>query len=107
MAGFFKNSPLVDASELILPATCIGDRCYASMFAGCTLLEKAPNELPATTVTDINNDYYCYDSMFSTCTALTKSPIIYFEDLSLNGACGGMFYNCPNISTITCLAEGN
>jgi hypothetical protein len=76
------------------------------MFSGCTLLEKAPNELPATTVADINNDYYCYDSMFYGCTALTKSPIIYFEDLSLNSSCS-MFGNCPNLSTITGLAEGN
>lgn len=107
MGGFFKQSPLVDASELILPAIYLSRNCYVQMFFGCTLLEKAPQELPATTVTDINNDYYCYNSMFGGCTALTKSPIIYFEDLSLNGACGGMFYNCPNISTITCLAEGN
>jgi hypothetical protein len=107
MGGFFKFSPLVDASELILPATYIGHDCYLSMFSGCTLLEKAPQELPATTVTDINNDSYCYDNMFSGCTALTKSPIIYFEDLSLNESCSGMFGNCPNLSTITCLAEGN
>lgn len=62
---FFKNcESVVDASELVLPATKLGWDCYNSMFENCKNLTKAP-ELPATTLDD-----YCYYSMFRGCTSL-------------------------------------
>ena len=55
----------------ILPATLVSAGCYTSMFSGCTSLTQAP-ELPAETLT---GDYN-YNSMFSGCTALTQAPAL-------------------------------
>ena len=64
--GYQNN--LVDASNLILPATTLANNCYNRMFDTCTVLEKAP-VLPATTLVE-----GCYSSMFSGCTALENAP---------------------------------
>lgn len=62
---FNNNTKLVDASNLILPATTLSDTCYSQMFQGCTSLTTAP-ELPAQTLT-----LQCYSNMFSGCTKLS------------------------------------
>lgn len=59
-----SNRCLISASELILPAITLTERCYHSMFAYCDLLTSAP-ELPATTLADS-----CYRLMFNTCVSL-------------------------------------
>lgn len=46
--SLFKNSRVVNASGLLLPINTL-DRCYISMFSGCTSLTSAP-ELPATSL---------------------------------------------------------
>lgn len=61
----FKNCRgVVDASNLILPATTLVESCYQYMFSDCTSLTTAP-ELPATTLAK-----YCYSSMFMGCSKL-------------------------------------
>lgn len=60
-----------DASELILPATSLGNYCYCRMFYYSTGLEKSPY-LPATTLA--NN---CYDHMFYGCYSLNSIKIGY------------------------------
>ena len=55
---------VVDASNLILPATTLGRFCYQKMFIESNLLVNAP-ELPATNLT-----YDCYYSMFEGCSSL-------------------------------------
>lgn len=65
--GFFANSNVVDASNLLLPATTLKEGCYSGMFANCTLLTSVP-QLPASALTD-----YCYTGMFSGCTSLTSA----------------------------------
>lgn len=60
----FYNSPLVDAGELMLPATTLASSCYYYMFGDCTRLTQAP-ALPATTLAS-----YCYTNMFRDCTKL-------------------------------------
>ena len=58
-----KNHP---SKDLVLPATTLSQRCYDSMFSGCTGLTRAP-ELPATTLA--NN---CYAHMFQSCSNLSS-----------------------------------
>ena len=88
---------LVDASNLILPATTLSEYCYYRMFNLCHQLNTAP-ELPATTLAD-----YCYYCMFSGCTSLTTAPML--PTATLADYCYlGMFSGCTNLSHITCLA---
>ena len=89
---FYKNTNLIDASNLILPATTLADCCYYYMFSDCTSLTSAP-ELPATTLADS-----CYFYMFSGCTSLTSAPELPATTLYL--ACySGMFYNCTSLTS--------
>lgn len=61
---FYNCTNLVDASELILPATTLAPSCYNGMFSGCSNLTTAP-ELPATTLAPS-----CYSDMFYGCSNL-------------------------------------
>lgn len=61
---FNSCNKVVNASNLILPATTLANQCYDSMFSGCTSLTTAP-ELPATTLAE-----RCYARMFYGCTSL-------------------------------------
>ena len=63
---FFMCSSLTTAPSF--PATTLAKNCYTQMFRDCTSLTTAP-ELPATTLAD-----NCYESMFEGCTSLTKAP---------------------------------
>ena len=63
---FNGNTNLVDASDLLLPATILTSRCYYYMFSGCTSLTTAP-ALPATTLAQD-----CYYYMFYNCRMLNK-----------------------------------
>ena len=56
---------LIDASELLLPATTLTNSCYSDMFYDCSSLTKAP-ELPAPTL--LNG---CYSNMFKYCDNLS------------------------------------
>ena len=67
--ALFHQSSIVDASNLILPATTLKDRCYHDMFNGCTNMTAAPKELPATSL-----DSYCYQGMFYECSNLVSAP---------------------------------
>ena len=67
---FYYNTHLVNASDLLLPATALTDSCYQYMFCGCTALTTAP-ALPATTLA---ND--CYQYMFYGCSLLTTAPAL-------------------------------
>lgn len=95
--GLFSNSKVVDASNLILPATTLANHCYRGMFSRCTSLTTAP-ELPATTLTN-----YCYGSMFYGCTSLTTAPELPATTLA-NYCYSQMFFNCTSLNSITCLA---
>ena len=104
---------LVDASELILPATTLSNYCYGyyepgmskgGMFRGCTSMIAAP-ALPATTLAP-----YCYDVMFSGCTSLTTAPELPATTLA-DYCYHGMFAGCTSLTTApslpaTTLASG-
>ena len=89
----FANSNVVEASELLLPATALTDYCYNSMFSGCTSLTTAP-ELPATTLAP-----YCYYGMFSNCTSLTVAPELPATTLA-NCCYLSMFNGCTSLKTV-------
>ena len=89
---FFNCGNLSRADKLILPAIELTDRCYESMFAGCTSLSQAP-ELPATTLAD-----YCYGSMFKNCTSLSQAPELPATTLADYCYCE-MFWGCTHLAT--------
>lgn len=117
---FYRNIKLVNANDLILPATTLADYCYSGMFSGCEALKTAP-ELPATTLAKscyANMFYYCtklttapsilpattltaycYNSMFESCFALTTAPEL--PATTLTDYCySWMFYDCYNLNYI-------
>ena len=89
---FGDSSKLVDAENLILPATALTENCYTQMFYGCTSLTTAP-ELPATTLAN-----YCYMSMFYGCTSLTTAPELPATTLA-QSCYQGMFEGCTSLTT--------
>ena len=88
----FANSNVVEASELLLPATALTDYCYSYMFRNCKSLTSAP-ELPATTLAS-----YCYFMMFRGCTSLTTAPALPATTLA-EGCYQGMFEGCTSLTT--------
>lgn len=91
------NISLVNAADLMLPATTLADGCYYSMFANCTSLINAP-VLSATTLAN-----YCYTAMFMRCTSLVTAPQLPATTLTSN-CYRGIFQDCTNINNITMLA---
>ena len=82
---------VVDASNLILPATILSESCYFAMFAGCESLIKAP-QLPAT-----NLARNCYYAMLSACPSLTIAPEL--PATTLKQSCYyNMFWGCTNLT---------
>lgn len=90
-ALFSKNTRLVSAHRLVLPAMTMNKNSYSRMFDGCTLLTTAP-ELPATTLSD-----YCYASMFSGCSSLIYAPSNLPATIILNGSYSEMFRGCKSM----------
>lgn len=68
--SLFAYASIVNAHNLILPATTLVSNCYSNMFHYCTGLTSAP-ELPATTLAT-----YCYRSMFNECSSLATAPVL-------------------------------
>jgi hypothetical protein len=80
-------------SAPVLPATTLADMCYYSMFGECRSLTTAP-ALPATALT-----YACYGGMFMGCVSLTTAPEIPATTLLGINCCVSMFNSCPNLVT--------
>ena len=97
LAGlFYGTTTLVDASDLILPATTLYPSSYNGMFRGCTNLVNGPKLLPAL---DIPTD--AYSSMFEGCVNLVEGPEIMAITASGNTALNRMF--CMSRSSkVTC-----
>ncbi len=86
------NSTLIDASQLLLPATTLGSDCYKSMFSNCKKITAAP-ALPAITMAK-----NCYNSMFQSCSSLTTAPMISATELAEN-CFMSMFQSCTSLTT--------
>ena len=92
---FRDYTTLIDASDLLLPATTLSGYCYYGMFNGCTSLTAAPAKLPAMTLT-----VYCYYNMFKGCTSLIAAPELPATDLTGASYCYyGMFNGCTSLTT--------
>lgn len=92
--SFFKNSKqLRNAGRLILPAKSTKERCYQSMFEGCSNLEAAP-----TILIEDSSGYYDLYGMFSNCTSLIKAPELHIRKTS-RGTCWSMFQGCTSLTT--------
>lgn len=97
LRNLFAGSKVVDASNLLLPATILRPLCYYYMFSGCTSLTSAP-VLPATTLAE-----RCYESMFRGCTNLTSAPAL--PATTLAPYCySNMFYGCTNLTSAPALS---
>ena len=90
--GLFTQQPIVNASELILPATTLTEGCYYGMFAGCTLLTTAP-ALPATTLTEA-----CYYYMFGGCSNLNYIKMLA-TDISASDCLNGWVTDVSSTGT--------
>ena len=86
---FYGTTTLVDASNLMLPATTLYTSSYNGMFRGCTNLVNGPKLLPAL---DVPAD--AYSSMFEGCVNLVEGPEILATTASGNTALNRMF--CMN-----------
>lgn len=93
----FYQEGIVDASNLVLPATTLSEGCYYAMFELCTSLTKAP-VLPATTLAEM-----CYERMFSYCTSLTTAPSLKAPVL-VDKCYREMFDGCEKLNYIKMLA---
>ena len=94
--SIFKQSNVVSAENLVLPATVLTPHCYRAMFANSPSLEVAP-ELPALTLADS-----CYKYMFQE-TSITTAPDLLAPTLVVS-CYEGMFNRCANVNHIKCLA---
>jgi uncharacterized protein YjdB len=90
---FRGTTTLIDASDLILPASACTENCYNGMFRGCTNLTAAP-ELPATVSAS-----GCCSSMFEGCINLEEAPEINFTSLTYQ--CCMRMFNMSRSSKIT------
>lgn len=81
----------------VLPTTTLAEGCYRSMFENCRSLVTSP-ELPATTLAR-----ECYLAMFYGCTGLTTAPVLSATTLA-QGCYNAIFYNCKKVNNIICLA---
>ena len=90
---FRGSEGLINAKDLILPATTLAPYCYYGMFQYCTSLTTAP-ELPATTLAN-----YCYGYMFEDCTSLTTAPEILPATTLASDCYREMFRDCTSLTT--------
>lgn len=93
---FSNCNTIISAKKLALPATTLSERCYDSMFNGCTSLVEAP-ELPATTLGNI-----CYQGMFASCTSLTTAPALPAVTLK-HASYMRMFEGCASLTSTPAL----
>lgn len=92
--SLFKKTKVVDASNLILPATTLAKYCYDDMFSNCESLTTAPSTLPAATLAE-----NCYSYMFSWCTSMTTAPSTLPATVLANACYSYMFSNCKALTT--------
>ena len=115
---FNGQQTVIDASNLILPASILSYNCYSHMFQD-TYITKTPR-LPAkklyencyaymfykctklTTITNLDSTTlakYCYTYMFSECTSLVKSVDILPATTLAQSCYQSMFQGCTSLTT--------
>ena len=94
----FQNTKIVNAENLVLPATTLRRSCYRDMMNNCQLMVKAP-QLPATTLVQ-----ECYWATFYHCDSLEESPLLLSTGAVPTRGYSDMFTYCANLKKVTCLA---
>ena len=97
---FESNTHLIDASDLLLPATTVSRDTYGNMFKGCTNLTAAPAILPAPTLAQTGS----YISMFEGCSSLGNAPVLMVEYIKAYDLYT-MFKGCTLIDKIVTYAD--
>lgn len=87
--GMFQDTTLEVAP--VLPATTLTENCYRAMFCRAKKITSGP-ELPATTLAE-----KCYNNMFYECTSLTTAPELPATNLAA-GCYSQMFYSCTSLT---------
>ena len=90
----FHGSSIVNAENLILPATVLSEMCYSSMFFDCASLVTTPQLV----ATNLSAGTGCYTYMFGACTSLITAPELIATELS-DSCYGGMFAGCTSLTT--------
>lgn len=87
----FSYALVVDATNLILPATTCYGQAYMCLFDYCTSLINPPARLPAPVVKSA-----MYYNMFRGCTSLVRMPTISATSIDTAGTLhySGMFQGC-------------
>lgn len=100
MQGLFYQSSVVDASNLVLPATHLSNtHAYMGMFSGCTSLVYPPAELPkpeSSVTLELT-----YIAMFDGCSSMIRCPDMNWEGAlgtCKNGTFYKMFYGCTALT---------
>ena len=99
MQGLFYQSSVVDASNLVLPATHLSNtHTYMGMFSECTSLVYPPAELPepeSSVTLELT-----YISMFNNCSSMIRCPDMKWGILTTckNGTFYQMFNNCAALT---------
>lgn len=88
---FGSSSALTDASNLVLPATTLSEKCYEGMFSDCSSLISIP-KLPATTLAP-----WCYSGMFQNCTSLVETMQELPATTLAENCYSYMFNNCTSL----------
>lgn len=87
----FAQQDVIEAENLILPATTLTRYCYSGLFGNCTRLVSAP-ELPATSLAD-----FCYFGMFNYCASLENAPVLPATTLAIS-CYRDMFMGCTSLN---------
>lgn len=95
--SLFKQSNVISAENLILPATTLTEGCYRAMFSKCSSMIVAPKTITATTLAKD-----CCWYMFEECS-FEQAPELPAPTL-VQQCYGWMFTKCPNLNYIKCLA---
>ena len=98
---FYGTTTVIDASNLILPATTLYVSSYNGMFRGCTNLVNGPKLLPALVVPQDG-----YSSMFEGCVNLVEAPDIMATTVSGATALNRMFCADRSSKKTTPLTKG-
>lgn len=92
-SSLFNSTKVVNAENLVLPATTLASYCYNYMFSGCTRLVNTPT-LPAETLKT-----GCYQGMFNGCTSLTTVPSVLPATKLADYCYYQMFYGCTSLTS--------
>ena len=93
ISDLFRNTGVVEAKNLILPAKTMNYMCYAGMFSYCSNLVSAP-KLPSKSIAN-----RCYSAMFIDCKSLETAPDLPATDL-VTYCYHNMFNGCNNLKYI-------